>query len=55
MANSLVKCLDRILEAAIKTKSGIKKIYQPVGDVGTRYFLPPIYDLKIGGRLDLGD
>ena len=55
MANSLVKCLDRMMEAATKTKSGIKKICQPVGDAGTRCFPPPIHDPKIGGRLDLGD
>ncbi len=55
MANSLVKCLDRMMEAATKTKSGIKKICQPVGDAGTRCFPPPTHDPKIGGRLDLGD
>ena len=55
MANSLVKCLDRMMEAATKSKSRIKTICQPVGDAGTRCFPPPKHDRKIGGRLDLGD
>lgn len=55
MANSLIKCLDRMMEAATQTKSRIKKICQPVGDAGTRCFPPPTHDPKIGGRLDLGD
>ena len=54
-ANSLVKYLDRMMEAATKTKSGIKKISQAVGDAGTRCFPPLTHDSKIGGRLDLGD
>ncbi len=55
MANSLVKCLDRMMEAATRTKSGIKNICQPVGDAGTRCFPHPTHDPKIGGRLDLGN
>lgn len=54
MANSLVKCLEKMKEKALQTTSGMKKICQPFGDAGTRCFPPPNHDPKIGGRLDLG-
>ncbi|KAL8994545.1 MAG: hypothetical protein Q9169_005509 [Polycauliona sp. 2 TL-2023] len=56
MANSLVKCLDRMLALATKSQSGMRKICQPVaGEAGTRCYPADVHDSKIGGRLDYGD
>jgi hypothetical protein len=54
MVNSIGKSVNKLLELALSTKSGIKKVTQPVGELGERCFPPrmPERDKKIGVRLD---